>query len=214
MSLRKLGDSRIQITDLEPVDRIIMNLPHSAFEYLPSAFSKINIYIPDIKDFKDIYIDKNEESSIIYIEAQKDEILLKIRIAKITTKDAAKEYMDYQLNMINSTYEPIKSPYPGRITRERVCPEELKPLKKYRFSKQVDGIAWDMGAIEDTSLFYCLNIVKLKERIEKLEEQFNEWEDKDIVVISRVKLEKLEEKVDLIITDLKKQVIKFGEGVE
>jgi tRNA (guanine37-N1)-methyltransferase len=35
------GDSREIVPKLEPADRIIMNLPHSAFEYLPLAFSKI-----------------------------------------------------------------------------------------------------------------------------------------------------------------------------
>lgn len=95
-------------------------------------FSKkavINIFIPSINDFKIVDTYKTKEDLVTYIEAKKDEILLKIRIAKITDEYLAKEYMNYHLNMINSTYEPIKSPYPGSITRERACPEELKLIK-------------------------------------------------------------------------------------
>ncbi|UCF08822.1 MAG: class I SAM-dependent methyltransferase family protein [Thermoplasmata archaeon] len=35
------GDSNILVTELEPADRIIMNLPHSAYDFLPAAFSNI-----------------------------------------------------------------------------------------------------------------------------------------------------------------------------
>jgi tRNA (guanine37-N1)-methyltransferase len=35
------GDSKEIVSTLEPADRIIMNLPHSVFEFLPSAFSRI-----------------------------------------------------------------------------------------------------------------------------------------------------------------------------
>ena len=33
------GDSRIEIKNIENPDRIIMNLPHSSFEFLPDVFS-------------------------------------------------------------------------------------------------------------------------------------------------------------------------------
>lgn len=35
------GDSRSLVPELEPVDRIIMNLPHSAYDFLPAALSNI-----------------------------------------------------------------------------------------------------------------------------------------------------------------------------
>ena len=91
--------------------------------------SKINIYIPNLEDFKEEGIYKNKEGSTVHIEAENDKVLLKMRISKKIDKESAEEYMNYQLNMLNSTFEPIKSPYPGRITRERVCSEEFKLVK-------------------------------------------------------------------------------------
>lgn len=75
----------------------------------------------------DIYED--EEGLIKNIEAKKGNTLIKIKYINGIEKEASEDYKNYQLNLLNSVFEPIESPYPGRITRERVCSEEFKPVK-------------------------------------------------------------------------------------
>lgn len=89
----------------------------------------INIDIQNIDKFKLVDIYKNEDDTITNIEAKKGNAIIKIKYIKEIDKESSEEYKDYQLEMLNSVYEPIKSPYPGRITREIVCPEELKPVE-------------------------------------------------------------------------------------
>ncbi len=46
--------------------------------------------------------------------------------------------------------------------------KELEPLKKFRLSNTCDP-HWDMGNIEDMSMLYCFNILKMKEKMEGYE---------------------------------------------
>jgi len=89
----------------------------------------MGIDIPNINNFKVTDNYKGEKGEWYAIEAKKDSIIIRIKSIKSIGKEASEEYKNYQLKMINSVFEPIKSPYPGRITREIVCPEELKPIE-------------------------------------------------------------------------------------
>ena len=99
-------------------------------------YSKINIYSNDlnihilgISDFKLMDTYENEGGTIINIESKKDNALIKIRYIKEIEKEASDEYKYYQLKIINSVFEPVKSPYPDRITQERICLDQFKPIK-------------------------------------------------------------------------------------
>lgn len=56
------GDARDIVPNLDHADRIIMNLPHSAFEFLPSAFSKIKNH--GIVHYYEVIENENKENRL------------------------------------------------------------------------------------------------------------------------------------------------------
>ena len=88
----------------------------------------INIYkaIPNFKYFNLISNSKSDDGLIETIELKKDNVIIKIKSIKKIENGTSEDYKNYKLNMINSTFETIKSPYPGRISLDIVCPEEFK----------------------------------------------------------------------------------------
>lgn len=98
-------------------------------------YQKIELYPPKNIDIVNTYGFKltdshvSEDEKIYDIEARKNNIFTKIKIIKDIGEKASDGYQDYQLKMINSIFEPLKTPYPSMVTNERICPEEFKPLK-------------------------------------------------------------------------------------
>ena len=41
------------------------------------------------------------------------------------------EYIKYEVNLMNSIYEPIPSPYPGRVSNQLICPDDLKSMRVF-----------------------------------------------------------------------------------
>ena len=91
--------------------------------------TNLNIDIPNIKNFNWAYNSNNQDNSIEIIELRRNTTFIKISKINDVGKESSEYYINYQLTMINSVFELKTSPYPGIITREIVCPEELKPVE-------------------------------------------------------------------------------------
>lgn len=94
-----------------------------------SLKTDLNIDIPNIDNLKLIGIYGDEIDTIKNIEAKENNISLNIKYIKGMDKEASEDYKNYQLNIINSMFKPIRSPYPGMVTRKIVCSEEFKPFE-------------------------------------------------------------------------------------
>jgi tRNA (guanine37-N1)-methyltransferase len=96
------GDSRVLVHDVEPVDRIIMNLPHSADEYLPSALSKIKAH--GTIHYYEVLDHDNKDIRFEEIRSKGEEVELKITMLEIREVH---------------TYSPISSLYCFDLKVER-----------------------------------------------------------------------------------------------
>ncbi|KKS59428.1 MAG: hypothetical protein UV24_C0001G0016 [Candidatus Nomurabacteria bacterium GW2011_GWA2_42_41] len=90
---------------------------------LPHQLNKAGIHITGIENFNAKEISDNR---ILAVNNNDD--VIKIETIQKTTKDFANEYIQKEITLIESFFEPQLPPYPEFLTQESACDEKYKPV--------------------------------------------------------------------------------------
>lgn len=85
---------------------------------------KYGIEITEARDFK---ITKNNDDNIT---ANQEKKRMKIKIFRDFNKEKSERYIEEQMALLESLFEPQLPPYPEFLTKETGCNEKFKPIKK------------------------------------------------------------------------------------
>ncbi|MGB2580459.1 MAG: hypothetical protein WBC83_02085 [Minisyncoccia bacterium] len=130
---------------------------------LPHQLNKAGIHIAGIEDFKVVEISDNR------ILAVNNDDVIKIETTQKTTKNFANEYIQKEITLIESFFEPQLPPYPEFLTQESSCDEKYKPVtQKSRYGEHLimyAGERFGYGVCVDNLIkyratlgyFYCDN---------------------------------------------------------
>lgn len=130
---------------------------------LPHQLKKAGIHIAGIEDFKVKEISNNR------ILAVNNDDVIKIETTQKTTEDFASKYIQKEITLIESFFEPQLPPYPEFLTQESSCEEKYRPLKQEsRYGKHLimyAGERFGYGVCVDNLIkyratlgyFYCDN---------------------------------------------------------
>lgn len=130
---------------------------------LSHQLKEAGIHIAGIEDFNVKEISNNR------ILAVNNDDVIKIETTQKTTEDFANKYIQKEITLIESFFEPQLPPYPEFLTQESSCEEKYRPLKQEsRYGKYLimyAGERFGYGVCVDNLIkyratlgyFYCDN---------------------------------------------------------